>query len=122
MTHGHAVDRDSVTLCHDPVLPRTDFDAVPGRIIGENNVPRIIETKLATGGSDSGADRIQRLAIDEHLLWHVEIDDWPDDDRVREIAFSVGDRIEDAWGARQRRYLARTGNLAGRLDLQKLRE
>lgn len=59
---------------------------------------------------------------DEHLVWHIEIDDVPQDDKARDLAFSVGDRIENAWGARQRRYLARTGDLAGRFDVRKLRE
>lgn len=59
---------------------------------------------------------------DEHLLWHIELDEWPQDDTARSLAFSLGDRIEDAWGARQRRYLARTGDLAGRLDVRKLHE
>lgn len=58
----------------------------------------------------------------EHLIWHIEIDEVPQDDEARDLAFSVGDRIEDAWGARERRYLARTGELAGRFDVRKLRE
>jgi hypothetical protein len=60
--------------------------------------------------------------VDQHLLWHIDIADVPRDDEARDIAFSVGDRIEDAWGARQRRYLARVGDLAGRFDVRKVHE
>ena len=60
--------------------------------------------------------------VDQHLLWHIDIADVPRDDEARDIAFSVGDRIEDAWGARQCRYLARVGDLAGRFDVRKVHE
>jgi hypothetical protein len=59
---------------------------------------------------------------DEHLLWHIELDEVPTDDDARDLAFLVGDRIEDAWGARQRRYLAHRGDLAGRFDVRKLHD
>ncbi len=59
---------------------------------------------------------------DEHLLWHLELAEWPDDEAIGEIAFAVGDRFEDAWGVRQRRYLARTGALAGRFDIRQLHD
>jgi hypothetical protein len=58
----------------------------------------------------------------EHLLWHLEMAEWPDDEAIQEIAFGVGDRLEDAWGVPQRRYLARTGALAGRFDTRQLRD
>lgn len=59
---------------------------------------------------------------EEHLLWHIELDDLPQGNSARDLVFSVGDRIEDAWGSRQRRYLARAGDLKGRLDVRKLRD
>lgn len=59
---------------------------------------------------------------DPHLLWHIELPNWPDENRIRELAFGVGDRLEYGWGVRQRRYLARTGHLEGRFDVRKLRE
>ena len=54
--------------------------------------------------------------LDANLLWHLEIDELPDADRARAIAFSVGDRIEEAWGSQQQRYLAHRGDHAGQLD------
>lgn len=50
------------------------------------------------------------------LLWHLEIDEVPTVDAARAIAYSVGDRLEDAWGVVQRRYLAYRGEREGRLD------
>lgn len=57
-----------------------------------------------------------------HVLWHLELDTWPSDDEARDLAFRVGDRIEDAWGVRHRRYLARAGERVGQFDIRQLRE
>jgi hypothetical protein len=57
---------------------------------------------------------------DEHLLWHIELDDLPNHDGAREVAYRIGDRLEDAWGSRQRRYLAHRGDFAGELDARKV--
>lgn len=59
---------------------------------------------------------------EENLLWHLELTEWPDEDNIRELAFRVGDRLEDAWGVRHRRYLARAGEVVGKLDVRQLRE
>jgi hypothetical protein len=53
---------------------------------------------------------------DEHLLWHIELDELPDHRGARDIAYRIGDRLEDAWGSRQRRYLAHRGDFVGELD------
>lgn len=53
---------------------------------------------------------------DERLLWHLVLPELPDDDGARAVAYSVGDRLEDAWGAKQRRYLAHRGNHHGQID------
>lgn len=37
---------------------------------------------------------------DEHLLRHLELAEWPDDEVIGELAFAVGDRLEDTWGVR----------------------
>lgn len=57
-----------------------------------------------------------------HVLWHIEFSEWPDDVEAQRLAFSVGDRVEDAWGVRQRRYLANRGPMAGKLDIRQLHE
>jgi hypothetical protein len=53
---------------------------------------------------------------DTHLLWHLELPAIPDSSEARDIAYSIGDRFEDAWGIPQRRYLAHRGQSAGQLD------
>lgn len=57
---------------------------------------------------------------EDHLLWHVELDELPDHDGARDVAYRIGDRLEDAWGSRQRRYLAHRGDYAGELDFRKV--
>lgn len=56
--------------------------------------------------------------VDQNLVWHLELQDWPDEEGQQQLAFAVGDRLEDAWGVGQRRYLARRGDRVGRLDLR----
>jgi len=36
--------------------------------------------------------------VEQNLLWHLEIQDWPDEEGQQRLAFAVGDRLEDAWG------------------------
>ena len=56
----------------------------------------------------------------EHLLWHLELADLPDHEAAREIAYRFGDRLEDAWGSGQRRYLAHRGDFVDRLDARRV--
>lgn len=58
--------------------------------------------------------------VDQNLLWHLELQGWPDEEAQQQLAFAVGDRLEDAWGVSQRRYLAHRGDRAGRLDLRRI--
>jgi hypothetical protein len=53
---------------------------------------------------------------DEHLLWHLELEELPEGDAAQAVAYSVGDRFEDAWGTNQRRYLAHRGDHQGHMD------
>ncbi len=58
---------------------------------------------------------------DKNLLWHIEFDHLPEDPSTSQaLAFRVGDRIENAWGCRQRLYLDRQGELAGHFDVSRL--
>jgi len=58
---------------------------------------------------------------DAHLLWHIELDRLPNDEAAcQEQAFAIGDRIEDAWGVRERRYLACRGDRAGQFDARQM--
>lgn len=56
-----------------------------------------------------------------NLLWSLELSAVPDDVSARDTAYSIGDRLEDAWGVPQRRYLASRGEHAGKLDARYLR-
>lgn len=57
-----------------------------------------------------------RQCTEENLMYVTELDDWPDPDRVRSVAFKIGGWIEDSWGNEMRRFLARGGSYDGRFD------
>ncbi len=58
--------------------------------------------------------------VDQNLLWHLELQNWPDEEGQQRLAFAIGDRLEGAWGVSQRRYLADRGEHVGRLDFQRI--
>ena len=60
-----------------------------------------------------------RKNVEPNVLMHREISAWPDDDDVRELAYSLGDQIENSWGYVYHRYLARDGEYEGKFDVQK---
>lgn len=54
-----------------------------------------------------------------HVVVREELDEWPAQDgtdEIRELAFRLGGRIEDAWGVKQRRFVANRGDLEGQFD------
>ncbi len=56
-----------------------------------------------------------------HLLWHIEIDQLPDDTPAAQaLAFSAGDRIDNAWGSRSKRYLDHRGSIEGEFYFQRI--
>jgi hypothetical protein len=57
---------------------------------------------------------------EQTLLWHLELDELPDLGEAQAVAYAVGDRVEDAWGVAQRRYLAYRGEREGRLDPRRI--
>ena len=60
--------------------------------------------------------------LEPNLLLRYECDTWPDGPQaIQEAAFSVGARIEDAWGTKERRYLATTGERNGTFDTSRYR-
>lgn len=76
---------------------------------------------LAEGWAEPGAfNNHVGTCADINLLWHLELDALPDSDGAREIAYGVGNRLEDAWGVAQRRYLASRGDLQGQLDPRRM--
>lgn len=60
--------------------------------------------------------------MEESLLWHLELDGAPSKASQQRLAFAIGDRLEGAWGVRQRRYLACRGERPGQLDSRRIAE
>lgn len=58
----------------------------------------------------------QHVITEPNLLARRELHEWPDADGTRGLAFSFGAWIEDAWGYRYRRFLARQGAMTGQFD------
>ncbi len=58
--------------------------------------------------------------FDAALLWTIELADLGDADTRRAEAFRMGDRLENAWGSKHRRYLARLGEFQGELDVRRI--
>ena len=50
----------------------------------------------------------------------MELEVVPDLEAAQAVAYAVGDRIEDAWGVGQRRYLAHRGEREGRMDPRRI--
>lgn len=59
--------------------------------------------------------------FDAALLWTIELADLGDADARRAEAFRMGDRLENAWGTKHRRYLAHRGDFQGALDVRRIR-
>jgi hypothetical protein len=62
-----------------------------------------------------------RPCAESGLLFRREVVDWPDEAGARDLAFSLGAQIEDAWGSKLRRFLARSGPLKEQFDHSRLR-
>ena len=56
------------------------------------------------------------VAAEPNLMWRRELQEWPEGEGVRDLAFSFGGWMEDAWGYRQRRFLAQRGSLSNQFD------
>ena len=60
--------------------------------------------------------------LEPNVLLRQECSSWPETaEAIQELAFSIGARIEDAWGSKVRRYLARTGERSGEFDTSRYR-
>ena len=54
---------------------------------------------------------------DPHVVIRRELDTFPKTENdIRDLAFDVGARIEDAWGMRERRFLDRAGDMEGKFN------
>jgi len=58
---------------------------------------------------------------DNNVLIVREVESWPTPDETRALAMSLGGNIEDAWGSRQRRFLARVDPRIGEFDVSRYR-
>lgn len=108
-----ATDLSDRTLLHGPWLltvgARETRDAVLGNVGEGWAEPGQFENRV--GG-----------CVEDHLLWDVQLSLPLSEDEQRNLALSVGDRLEDAWGVAQRRYLAHRGDRAGQLDHRRIAE
>ena len=60
---------------------------------------------------------------DEHLLWHIELDQLPSDqEQSRAVALKVASRIVSAFGVPQPLHLDREGALAGQLNVHRAKQ
>ncbi|MCH8816058.1 MAG: hypothetical protein IH957_13400 [Chloroflexi bacterium] len=60
-----------------------------------------------------------RKNVDANVLLRREIQHWPDGDGIRQLAYELGDQIENAWGSVDHRYVAIDGDHTGRFDVAK---
>lgn len=96
-------------------------DAIEGPFLLTVAVPRAAGSLLGALGEGWAQPGDFQNSIgacrDAALLWRFELAGLPDaDEAARRLAYSVGDRLEDAWGCRQRRYLAHRGKHEGQID------
>lgn len=56
---------------------------------------------------------------DDNLLWRLELETLPGAQEQQDVAFGIGDRIENAWGTTMRRYLNREGARSGHLGFSR---
>lgn len=54
--------------------------------------------------------------VDTGLLWTAELEGLGDAEARQAVAFQMGDRLENGWGTKHRRYLAHRGDFEGKLD------
>lgn len=90
----------------------------------------LIDTRgSALGNVATGWEGPERSFPDEvatcpepNVLIVRELETWPSEEQsLRALAFELGGVIEDAWGSKQRRFLARSGPFQGTLDLDRFR-
>lgn len=76
---------------------------------------------VAKGWAEPESAHGMRPCGERNVLLRREIVEWPKPDEIERLALMLGDQIENAWGSRHHRFLARDGELQGRFDLAALR-
>ncbi len=73
---------------------------------------------FATGWAEAGHfNHDGRKCSQPNVLIRRELSAWPDKDDALELAYRLGDQMENSWGSRLRRYIAREGPNNGRFDI-----
>lgn len=73
---------------------------------------------FATGWAEAGHyNHDGRQCSHPNVLMHRELTSWPDTNDATEQAYRLGDQIENSWGSRLRRYIAREGPNEGKFDI-----
>ena len=61
-----------------------------------------------------------RAQQDPHIMIRREVGSFPGSEiDIRDLAFDIGDRIENAWGVRDRRFLDREGDMEGKFEARR---
>lgn len=77
---------------------------------------------VAAGWAEAGdANHDGRRCRESSVLLRREVAEWPAGEEALEFAHSIGAEVENAWGSKLRRYLARTGDLTDRFDIDEYR-
>lgn len=112
----------SVLDCAATQVERAGLDGPQQLAVAVRNSEGGVLSNFAAGWAEpNNYDNHQPPCSDPHLLWHIELDGPPTAGAAQTIAYEIGDRLENAWGSRNRRYLAQTGNQEGQVDLSKIR-
>ena len=69
-------------------------------------------------GPSTWADELV-TCVSSNLIHSIEFDEWPVDSFFADLVFPFGERIEDSWGMRDRRFIAREGSYEGQFDASK---
>jgi len=77
-----------------------------GRVLGN----------VATGWQDPIQFGDALVCRERNLVHVVEVCEWPDAKGTEQLAYRLGARIEDSWGYKSRRFIARQGSAEGRFD------
>jgi hypothetical protein len=104
----------SALALQEEVISRWQIDAPFELTVSLRNATGASLGGFAEGWREPGRDLFEFSAcIEDHVLLRWELDEGFD---VEEIAFDVGDRVEQAFGTTSRRHFAHRGEYEGQFD------
>ena len=76
---------------------------------------------FASGWAEVGyLDHDGRRCAEPNVLMRRELHEWPNSDDAKDLAYRLGDQIENSWGeTKWRRYIATEGANTGEFDTGK---